>query len=106
MQAFAALRPKPQRQAISHLQPLLGIAYAIGLCGFVGALAYGLSQELDYHAMVAALRRLPLSALALSIAATILSFLTLVGRELCALRYVGARLPAPVAAIESFCGNA
>jgi phosphatidylglycerol lysyltransferase len=34
------------------------------------------------------------------------SFVALMGRELCGLRYVGARVPTTIVAVASFCGNA
>jgi phosphatidylglycerol lysyltransferase len=45
-------------------------------------------------------------AIGLSIGATIASFVALIGREFCGLRYVGARLSMTLVAIASFCGNA
>ena len=66
---------------------------ALALCGLVIALVHNLSHDLDYRAMVRALRQLPMGAIGLSIGATAVSFAALAGREFCALRYVGARVP-------------
>src|SRR5258706_4888154 len=74
--------------------------------GRASALVHGLSHGLDYRAMVRALRQLPIGAIGLSIGATVLSFVALIGRELCGLRYVGARVPMTTLAVASFCGNA
>jgi phosphatidylglycerol lysyltransferase len=100
-------RASPGRPlVIARLQPLVPLAFAVAVCSLAVLLISRLSHELDYRATVRVLRELPLLAVVLSIAATGLSFLALVGRELCALRYVGVRLPASMAAIVSFCGSA
>src|SRR5258708_4939720 len=74
--------------------------------GRASALVHGLSHGLDYRAMVRALRELPIGAIGLSIGATVLSFVALIERELCGLRYVGARVPMTILAVASFCRNA
>ena len=56
--------------------------------------------------MIVALRRTPDSAIAWSIGATALSFAALVGRDACALRYIGARISFPALLLASFCGSA
>ena len=61
---------------------------------------------LDYHAIILALRRTPASAIVWSIGATALSFAALVGRDACALRYIGARTSFPALLLASFCGSA
>jgi phosphatidylglycerol lysyltransferase len=65
-----------------------------------------LIPELDYHAMILALRRTPASAIAWSIGATALSFAALVGRDASALRYIDARISFPALLLASFCGSA
>jgi len=72
----------------------------------VVALIHRLSHDLDYRAMVHALRQLPASAIGLSVGATSVSFVALIGREFCGLRYVGARVSMTILAVASFCGNA
>jgi len=79
---------------------------ALALCGLVIALVHSLSHDLDYRAMVRALRQLPMGAIGLSVGATAVSFAALTGREFCALRYVGARVPMTITAVASICGNA
>ncbi len=74
--------------------------------GLVIALVHSLSHDLDYRAMVRALRQLPVTAIGLSIGATIASFVALIGREYCGMRYIGVRVPPSILAIASFCGNA
>jgi phosphatidylglycerol lysyltransferase len=78
----------------------------VALGGLVIALIHSLSHDLDYRAMVRALRQLPTAAIGLSVGATVLSFVALIGREYCGLRYVGARVPMTILAVASFCGNA
>jgi phosphatidylglycerol lysyltransferase len=65
-----------------------------------------LVPDLDYHAIILALRRTPASAIVWSIGATALSFAALVGRDACALRYIGARTSFPALLLASFCGSA
>jgi phosphatidylglycerol lysyltransferase len=74
--------------------------------GLAIALIHSLSHDLDYRAMVRALRQLPISAIALSIGATAASFIALIGREYCGMRYVGVRVTPTILAVASFCGNA
>jgi phosphatidylglycerol lysyltransferase len=71
---------------------LLSLAIAFGLVAFVVAFG-GVARDLDYAATIHTLRRLPVSALALSVAMTALSFAGYIGREATALSYVGARPP-------------
>lgn len=63
-------------------------------------------QNLDYEALVRAMRHMPPSATSWSIAATILSFAALIGRDVCAVRYVGARPPLLAPFLAGFCGTA
>jgi phosphatidylglycerol lysyltransferase len=79
---------------------------ALVLAVLVIALVHRLSHDLDYRALVRALRQLPVSAIGLSIGATIASFVALIAREFCGLRYVGARVSLTILAVASFCGNA
>src|SRR5438067_6997584 len=71
---------------------------ALALCGLVIALIHSLSHDLDYRAMVSALRQLPAGAIGLSVGATVLSFVALIGRKYCGLRYVGSRVPMTITA--------
>jgi|SRR5580658_1210118 phosphatidylglycerol lysyltransferase len=88
------------------LRRLAGPVLAI-LAGIVVLMVvHGLSRSIDYHAMVRALRALPATLLGRSVAATALSFLALAGRDWCALRYAGARVPASALFLASFCGSA
>src|SRR5260221_6271294 len=79
---------------------------ALAVGGLVIALVDRLSRDLDYHAIIGALRQVPVQAVGLSVAATVLSFVALIGREFCAARYAVTRVPVPILLIASFCGNA
>ena len=75
----------------------------------VVAVAYalrGLIHTLDYHRVVESVRTTPTRALLLAGLATVASYATLIGYDLSALRYVGARVPIAVAALASFCAYA
>jgi phosphatidylglycerol lysyltransferase len=85
--AFAASAREPRMRRL-----LLSLAIAFGLVAFVVAFG-GVARDLDYAATIHTLRRLPTSALALSVLMTALSFAGVIGREATALRYVGARPP-------------
>src|ERR1700691_5407475 len=68
------------------------VSLAVLVAGAVFILPLGdLVASIDYHEMTVALRRMPAGAIAASIAATVLSFAALVGRDASALRYIGAR---------------
>ena len=82
--------------------PLIGLI----ACGVVLAMVHGLSHDIDYHAMVHALRSTPWSLFSASFGATAISYLTLIGRDLGGLRYVRARVPMPAALLAAFCGSA
>jgi phosphatidylglycerol lysyltransferase len=71
---------------------LLSLAIAFGLYAFMFAFG-GVARDLDYLEAIRMMRRLPLSALSWSLAATAVSFIGFIGREATALRYVGARVP-------------
>lgn len=62
--------------------------------------------HLNYHIVMADLRALPVSALALAIVFTAGSFLCLTGYDWSAIRYIGKRLPYHRIALGSFAGYA
>ena len=90
----------------SLLRRALGPAVAMLACGLIIFLFHGLSRGLDYHAMMRAVRETPRSLIWLSISFTTLSFVALVGRDECALIYIGSRVPATPLLLGSFCGSA
>lgn len=82
--------------------PVLGLT----ACGVILVLIRRLGQDIDYDAMIDALRGTSASLVLWSIAATALSFLALIGRDIGALRYAGAAVPVPALLVGSFCGSA
>jgi hypothetical protein len=66
----------------------------------------GLSRGLDYRGVTQALRATPHRVIWISILLTGLSYLALVARDLCALRYVGVQVSTPALLLASFCGSA
>jgi phosphatidylglycerol lysyltransferase len=93
-------------QFIASIHRRLVPVAALALGGLVIALVHRLSWDLDYQAIIQALRHVPAHAVGLSVTATALSFIALIGREIYAVRYAAARVPAPILLIASFCGNA
>jgi phosphatidylglycerol lysyltransferase len=90
----------------SLLRRLMAPAIALVACGIVLALLHGLSHGIDYHAMIRAMRRTPNRLLIWSAGATAVSYLALIARDVCALSYVGARIPASALLLGSFAGSA
>ena len=88
------------------LRRVVGPAVAMLACGLIIFLLHGLSRGLDYHAMMRMVRETPRKLIWLSISFTTLSFLALVGRDECALIYIGSRVPATPLLLGSFCGSA
>ncbi|MGD0186280.1 MAG: bifunctional lysylphosphatidylglycerol flippase/synthetase MprF [Roseiarcus sp.] len=83
------------------------VALAVLVAGAVLVVPFGdVVANLDYHAMIGALRRMSAASIALSIGATALSFAALVGRDASALRYVGARISFSALVLAGFCGSA
>ena len=87
--------PERSRFVASIRQRVVPIA-ALALGGLVIALVHRLSRDLDYQLIIGALKHVPVQAVGLSVAATGLSFIALIGREFYAVRYMGARVPAPI----------
>ncbi len=88
------------------LQRLIGPVVGLAVCGLILAVAHKLSRDIDYHALVHALRQTRRSLLWESLAATAVSYVALIGRDVAALRYVGARVPLRATLLASFCGSA
>jgi phosphatidylglycerol lysyltransferase len=98
--------PSERSRFVASIHQLILPVAALVLAGLIIALVHRLSRDLEYHAIVRALSHIPVSAIGLSVTATALSFVALIGREICAVRYAGARVPVPILLIASFCGNA
>jgi phosphatidylglycerol lysyltransferase len=82
---------------------LAAVAVVLLLCGFA---LNRLLAEMRVADVGQAIRQLPGSAILLCLGFTALSYITLIGYDWSALRYVGRRLPARVIAVASFCGYA
>src|SRR5260221_13158633 len=106
VRAMELFTPLERSKFIASIHRRLVPAAALALGALAIALIHRLSWDLDYHAIVDALRRVPAHAVGLSMTATALSFVALIGREISAVRYAAARVPAPILLIASFCGNA
>ncbi|MDG4897702.1 bifunctional lysylphosphatidylglycerol flippase/synthetase MprF [Mesorhizobium sp. WSM4976] len=69
--------------------------------------AFGsIAETIDYQAFVHVLKHLPPAAIGWSILATMVSFAALIGRDVTAVRYVGAQLPRLAPIVAGFCGTA
>ncbi|MFZ2104934.1 MAG: bifunctional lysylphosphatidylglycerol flippase/synthetase MprF [Roseiarcus sp.] len=102
----SGVRSKGEWRRDSRASRLL-VSLAVLVAGAVFILPLGdLVASIDYHEMTVALRRMPAGAIAASIAATVLSFAALVGRDASALRYIGARTSFSALLLASFCGTA
>ncbi|CDX49114.1 OXACILLIN RESISTANCE-ASSOCIATED PROTEIN FMTC [Mesorhizobium plurifarium] len=85
----------------------LGLAATIFVAFTLLVLAFGSTvQSIDYHALVHALSHFPSAAIGGAILGTALSFAAVVGRDICAVYYVGARAPRLAPVVAGFCGTA
>ena len=106
MRVIEGARHALRRLSQSRFQRLM-TSLAILLSLVVLVVAFGnVVQDIDYREVIRVLRRLPASAIALSVCATAVSFAALVGRDASALRYVGARVSSPALLLAGFCGSA
>ena len=88
------------------LSRITGVAVTIVVAALGLAAAYQLSVRLNYQELLIAVRQANASTIAWAITATLASFVAVLGRELCALRFVQERPPTSAVLIASFCGNA
>ena len=72
------------------LRPFAGPTAMVVACGLIIFLFHSLSQDIDYHAMMRAVRETPRKVIWASISFTALSYLALIGRDECALTYIGS----------------
>jgi phosphatidylglycerol lysyltransferase len=100
----------PDATATTHAsrwRTWLPVALALLLCGAVLLAMRSLLHEVSYADVLGAVRSTPASAIALSFAATALSFVFLAGYDWSGLRYAGAKkLPLRTVALASFCAYA
>jgi len=64
------------------------------------------TAQIDFHLLVSALRATPTANLVAALGATALSYLALVGYDVCGLRYARAHAPLRTILLASFCGFA
>ena len=86
--------------------PLLIALGALGLGGMVLWAVAKATAQIDFHLLVSALWATPAGNIAAALAATGLSYLSLVGYDLCGLRYARAWAPLRTVLLASFCGFA
>jgi phosphatidylglycerol lysyltransferase len=90
----------------SKLRRAAGPLFSVVACGLVLFILHGLSRNLEYHAVIHALRRMQPNLVWTSVFWTALSYLALIASDRCALIYAAVEVPAPVLVLASFCGRA
>jgi phosphatidylglycerol lysyltransferase len=103
--APAAARVLSRKAAVPRRSLFLGLA----LLALAGSALWGLARAtrgISGHALEAALRGTPASALLLALAATAVSYAVLCGYDLSGLRYARARPPIASLLLASFCSYA
>jgi phosphatidylglycerol lysyltransferase len=87
-------------------RPLLIALAMLALGGMVLWTIAKATAQIDFHLLVSALWATPAGSIAAAVAATGLSYLSLVGYDICGLRYARARAPLRTVLLASFCGFA
>jgi phosphatidylglycerol lysyltransferase len=87
-------------------RPLLVALAALALGGLVLSAVAKATAQIDFHLLVSALWATPATNIAAAVGATALSYLSLVGYDICGLRYARAHAPLRTILIASFCGFA
>lgn len=91
------------RGALRRVPAALGLAAG---CAVLFLLVRHFARDIDYHALVQALRHTSNRALLWSLVATGISFVALIGRDMAALAAIGARPPLVATLLAGFCGTA
>lgn len=100
-------RISPQGHLLRVKAHRLVVSATIFIALIFSVLAFGsIAETIDYNALVHVLKHFPPSAIGWSILATIVSFAALVGRDVSAVHYVGARVPRLAPVVAGFCGTA
>jgi phosphatidylglycerol lysyltransferase len=94
------------RFGLGLLRRLAGPMAAVAAGIVLLLVVHRLTRSIDYHALERDLRLMPAGLLWRSVAATAISFLALIGRDWCALRYAEAKVPVAALVLASFCGSA
>ncbi len=85
---------------------MLTIFAFFALGGIVLLALWNAAAHISFEALVAALGSLPFTSLVSALAATLVSYVVLVGYDFLALRYEGTRVPLPTIFLASCCGYA
>ena len=87
--AFTALR---RRAGALRLQRFVAPVFALGICALLLVVFQHLSRTVDYRSVIRQLWTLTPAQWSGALAATVVSFVALVGRDAVGLRYLGARV--------------
>jgi phosphatidylglycerol lysyltransferase len=99
--------PSPRRRWIEGVpRPLLVALATLALGALVLWAVAKATAQIDFHLLVSALWATPATNIAAAVAATALSYLSLVGYDVCGLRYARAHAPLRTILLASFCGFA
>lgn len=90
---------------MKDLHGISGLAIVLLAYGLIAALLH-LSHGVDYRGIRAAVSATPSRLIRLAVFSAGISYLALVARDLCALRYVQVVVPVPLMLLASFCGTA
>jgi phosphatidylglycerol lysyltransferase len=96
----------PKLGGASSTRRIAGPASALAAGVLLLVVLQSVSRGLDYQGVIHALRATPRALVFISIALTVLSYLALVARDLCALSYVGVTVSTSAVLLASFCGSA
>jgi phosphatidylglycerol lysyltransferase len=96
----------PRRSGAAPLLRLIGPGLAIAAGIVLLLVTHRLARGFDYRSLVRDLGTMPPASLWRSAAATGVSFLALIARDWCALRYAEVRVPAAALLLAGFCGSA
>ncbi|HTN75044.1 MAG TPA: bifunctional lysylphosphatidylglycerol flippase/synthetase MprF [Pirellulaceae bacterium] len=83
----------------------LGLAVIAGVFAFVAWLLYHQLAQFHYHDVLASLRAIPASRVALALGLTVCSYLVLIGYDYLAVRETGPQLSLPQIALAAFGGS-
>jgi phosphatidylglycerol lysyltransferase len=101
-----ATKSRGRRWIDATPRPLLIALAAFTLGGLVLWAVAKATAQIDFHLLVSALWATPATHIAAAVAATGLSYLSLLGYDICGLRYAHARAPLRTIMLASFCGFA
>ncbi|HXW29248.1 MAG TPA: bifunctional lysylphosphatidylglycerol flippase/synthetase MprF, partial [Xanthobacteraceae bacterium] len=95
-----------RRWIVGAPRPLLVALATLILAALVLWAVAKATAQIDFHLLVSALWATPATHIAAAVAATALSYLSLVGYDVCGLRYARAQAPLRTILLASFCGFA